>query len=727
MRITLIAVLLLASAGIAQNQRDDWFSFESKESDNGPRLELILQNKQQRTLAVDADMTLISYLPKGVFGSMPTLSINMGDTNRVLLRFGRLPKRIESATLVLSLKLSKRPPSKPFRLGLYPVQSAWTEGRTSWDGQPDAAAEAVFEAEVAPKDGLVRWDVTEALKKKAPHGWLLRVVEPIVQLEQLFGGSMTWVDDVDAAMAQARREKKRVLTFLQGEPVTERATFAETNLTAIIMMDPGVRELIQKKFVLHRASVHPQSYTAGTGAGVDPVSRYGTRLADAKPPALIVSTPRGKHVATMESIGTYSPAFVYRFLAKRAPKQSLGLTSLGRGDHEKAETQFRKSKSDEARYYLGCLLYRKGEHAEAKEQWAAVASDSPWFMKCKARLGEPARMAMFEALEEVSGDVASTERVRKSDVIEQALNWLALQQQADGSWITGRGPDDWQGAVTALAAHALLVHDAHDAEMERATQWLRDWMKTTSAAKANAWSAGYALDFFVERFRRDPKHKEDAQRAVAYVEAGQCTIGAWSYNRAWGERTTTIRGWPPMPRGRYHSMNTGPSMVSLLQARDAGLKVSDKVLEKGKKALIDMREAAGIYTYTWPHPRNWNKDAATSIGRAPACEQALFKLGAVKKSDLRKTLGYFMQYRKNLRRSVKMTAGWTMPSGASAYFFHFAYWHAAIGLRELEDTAALKKLRTDLLRCVEADGTWVDWPPYGKHYATAMALLVLKK
>ena len=39
---------------------------------------------------------------------------------------------------------------------------------------------------------------------------------------------------------------------------------------------------------------------------------------------------------------------------------------------------------------------------------------------------------------------------------------------------------------------------------------------------------------------------------------------------------------------------------------------------------------------------------------------------------------------------------------------------------------ARKKLRADLLRCVEADDTWVDWPPYGKPYATAMALLILR-
>jgi len=724
-RITWIAIVLTAGVAHAGNKHDDWFSFASKESGNGPRLELTMKNGNRHTFPVVEDLTVISYLPQGIYGRLPRLSITLGDTNRVLLRFGKLPKGIKRAELVLSLKLSPAAPVAAFNLGVYPLQDAWSENRTSWSQQPRAAKEPVFETEVAPRNGELRWDVTKALKTRAPHGWLIRASNPIVPLEQVLRDIVAWTDQPAQAMAQAKREKKHVLTFLQGSPLGKQATFEETTISAIVLADPAVHELLLRRFVALRIGVRGQSYTAGITGGADPLAPLGTRLADAKPPALIVSTASGRHVATLQSIGTYSPDMVYRFLAKRAPTRSAGLKSLRRGEYDKAEAQFRQSKTDEARYYLGCLLYRKGEHAAAKKQWAAVAGDSPWHMKCRARLSDPARMAMFEVLTEVPGDIGSTERVRKADVVRAALAWLAGQQQADGSWVTGMGPDAWQGAVTALAAHALLVHGSGDAEVERATDWLRKWMKETPAAKANTWSAGYTLDFFVERFRRDPKFKADAQRAVEYAEGGQCTIGAWSYSREWGERTTTIRGWPPMPKGRYHSMNTGPSMVSLLLAREAGLKVSDDVLKKGGDALMDMREQAGIYTYTWPHPRNWNKKAANSIGRAPACEHALFKLGRVKKSDLEKTLGYFMNHRANLRRSVKVTAGWTMPSAASAYFFHFAYWHAAIGLKELGDEAALNKLRKDLLQCVEADNTWVDWPPYGKHYATAMALLLL--
>jgi hypothetical protein len=39
--------------------------------------------------------------------------------------------------------------------------------------------------------------------------------------------------------------------------------------------------------------------------------------------------------------------------------------------------------------------------------------------------------------------------------------------------------------------------------------------------------------------------------------------------------------------------------------------------------------------------------------------------------------------------------------------------------------ARLELLRQDVLRCVEVDGTWVDYEHNGKSYGTAMALSVL--
>jgi hypothetical protein len=76
---------------------------------------------------------------------------------------------------------------------------------------------------------------------------------------------------------------------------------------------------------------------------------------------------------------------------------------------------------------------------------------------------------------------------------------------------------------------------------------------------------------------------------------------------------------------------------------------------------------------------------------------------------------------------VKLNEAWLPPRGFSSYFYFFAYDHAARAIAEhgTDAEARLGRLREVLLRCVEADGTWLDYERVGKPYATAMALHVL--
>ena len=70
---------------------------------------------------------------------------------------------------------------------------------------------------------------------------------------------------------------------------------------------------------------------------------------------------------------------------------------------------------------------------------------------------------------------------------------------------------------------------------------------------------------------------------------------------------------------------------------------------------------------------------------------------------------------------------WLPPRAYTSYFYFFAYDHAARAIVHRGDRAAeqLGRLRDDLLRVVEADGTWLDFEPIGKPYGTATALHIL--
>jgi len=737
MRYAILGALLLAAAAGAGNEPGQWVFFDSVETGAGPRLECELADGTRRTLPATEDTVLISYLAERPWPALPQLSVSLGDTNRVLLRFGDLPAGVKRAELVLSLKMSRMPPAEPFDLSLYRVAGPW-EGRTAtWKEQPPADPQPCATFRVPAEEAELRWDVTQAVNAGAPFGFLLKVAGPLLTLDQVLAGAATWERDADAARERARKEKRLVLAFVTGEAAPQDSpTLQEQLLTALVLAEPAVQELVRERFVLLRTGFPGQMYTQGAPAD-DPLAPLGTRVADAKPPALVACTASGRHLATLESIGTYSPPLVLRFLAGALKAAHLpppprtdsspGMRLLRAGRFEEAAAALAGEEGDEARYYLACLRARAGDHAAARALLEAVAADSPWHRKAAARLRAPERMAMFEALRDLEPEGAGTEAPAGTDAVARACAWLVGQQREDGTWTTANGADEYQAAVTALCARALFVHGEAPGAVERATAWLRDWVRDTDPERANAWSAGYTLDFFLERLRAEPRARDDAQRAAAFVARGQAPNGAWSYNRRWGVETHEIRGWPPMPDGRYHSMNTGPSLASLALARELGLEVRDEVLAKGKEALLSMREEPGVFTYTWPVPRNWNESPETSLGRAPACELALFRLGATKRRDLKTTAGYFLKYRAHLRRSVKVTAGWTMPGGASAYFYHFAYLHAADALRELKDERGLRALRKDLLAVAEADGTWVDWPMYGKPYATAAALLVLKE
>ena len=51
-----------------------------------------------------------------------------------------------------------------------------------------------------------------------------------------------------------------------------------------------------------------------------------------------------------------------------------------------------------------------------------------------------------------------------------------------------------------------------------------------------------------------------------------------------------------------------------------GFDVDEKALAKGAEVLKDMRKSAGVYTYTYPIPRNF-ESADASIARGPAIER----------------------------------------------------------------------------------------------------------
>ncbi|MHC4814410.1 MAG: DNRLRE domain-containing protein [Planctomycetota bacterium] len=405
-------------------------------------------------------------------------------------------------------------------------------------------------------------------------------------------------------------------------------------------------------------------------------------------------------------------------------------------------------RSAEARYYLGCLQLVGGQSEQALETWARLRREHPqslWALRATARLAWPGRLGPMENLRAIplgDGSYESTEQqVAAADVqrlVCRAVRYLLLHQRQDGSWTVE--VRQYQTAITALIAKALLLWvgdlDADlakqaTAAVDKACTWLQAHIQNADARQASTFGGTYMLDLFLARHVADPSpaSKRAVNKAIRFLLGGQCPDGAWSYSYQFGVNWKGgFGGWPRTDRGRTHSMNTGPALLFLTMAKAAGFRVKSSAMNKAADVLSDMRESAGVYTYTYPLPLNFRRPDQ-SIARGPVCEQALVACGKVENADLAEAMATFMKYRDGLRAPVKLDKSWATPHNFSSYFYFYAYYHAVLAIHALDDqnkSKMLRQLRADILAVPEMDATWVDYHQLGKPYGTAMALLILK-
>jgi RNA polymerase sigma factor (sigma-70 family) len=178
-----------------------WVAYASREMGGGPELAVRADDGPAATYAAAADTVVVSYQPDLTLGRGPAwLSVDLADTNRVLLRFDLPPRRtVRKAELVLrpvKPEPGKPPiplPAAPFELAIHEVTAAWDEGAVNWRSQPVAADKPALTATVDPKVPELRIDVTELVRRSATagaprHGWLLKVAGPAKQPPGRSGG-----------------------------------------------------------------------------------------------------------------------------------------------------------------------------------------------------------------------------------------------------------------------------------------------------------------------------------------------------------------------------------------------------------------------------------------------------------------------------------------------------------------------------------------------------------
>ncbi len=171
-----------------------WVGFTTRESNAGPELRVEWDDGSVATYPAGADAVLIAYLENNAYGSLETwLSIDLKDTNRILLRFD-VPNHGKVRKAELILKAVPRSaggqsiplPKGPFKIGIHEVLERWEEPTVTWATQPASTRKPEKTFTVNPAGKEWRLDVTGLAQRAASgsgHGWLLRVVRDTAERE----------------------------------------------------------------------------------------------------------------------------------------------------------------------------------------------------------------------------------------------------------------------------------------------------------------------------------------------------------------------------------------------------------------------------------------------------------------------------------------------------------------------------------------------------------------
>ena len=352
------------------------------------------------------------------------------------------------------------------------------------------------------------------------------------------------------------------------------------------------------------------------------------------------------------------------------------------------------------------------------------------------------------------GDGHSTSRAdpEADAAVEKGVAFLLEHQHADGSWgesTVGRSYEilaavpgshrAFQVATTALCVMAIRNSRIESEEARRAVRKGLEFLirrarvsRPNGMEMYNVWAFGYGLRclseavFSGEYADLNDRMRAAAEKLITALKLYQVPDGGWGYY------DFDVQSYRPS----YTSMSftTSTEVISLYAAKQVGISIPEKMLDKALLSLHRARRSDGSYLYGWylryamGHPVNKIKG---STCRTSSCHLAQYLFNDhVGYADLVKGIEDLIEnhhFSDIARKRPVPHEAWYANSG---YFYLYGHYYASMVLQHLkpEDQARLwPPLRQWILGLQEPDGSWWDYPLYGyhKYYGTAYALLTL--
>lgn len=341
--------------------------------------------------------------------------------------------------------------------------------------------------------------------------------------------------------------------------------------------------------------------------------------------------------------------------------------------------------------------------------------------------------------------------------IRRGVDFLILRQNRDGSWGSARNTkalniyapvpgahEGFRAAVTSLCVSALIDVGDTRSEVQDAIDHGEKWLienlprvrRATPDAIYNNWAHAYSLQTLARLIRRHEGQPE-RQAELRKLMEGQldrlvryeCLNGGWAYyDFDYGTQK---------PGSSTISFVTATVLVAFYDAKQVGLEIPPKLLERAKDSILRQRKPDFSYCYgeylkmVPMHPVN---RPAGSLGRSQACNLALRLWGdsAVTDDVLRAWLNRFYARDGWLDLGRKRPIPHESFFAIAGYFFYYGHYYASLCIAQLppsERPFYYHHLVDRLVALQEKDGSWWDYPLYDYHqqYGTAFALLSLQQ
>ena len=345
------------------------------------------------------------------------------------------------------------------------------------------------------------------------------------------------------------------------------------------------------------------------------------------------------------------------------------------------------------------------------------------------------------------------EKVRARASIQEAVGdgvaYLVKTQNPDGSWGTGtetRGTevysmvpgshDAFRVATTALCVMALReageaagAKDAHDRGLEYLIRYGHA-KRDHGALMYNIWAHIYVVQALSielpERKQDEGRIRESILWHLDRMHRYETYVGGWNY---YDFDAATQR-----PSMEPTSFSTAAGLVALKHARDAGVEVSQPMIDRAVRRLAEMRMPTGAYLYSGGHryrPRGQANLLRGSIGRTQSGNFALWVWGSpqVAEKEVRTDLDSFFKEHNFIEMGRKRI--WPHESwyATAPYYYYFGHYYAGRLLEKLGPGGAdyKERLAGHVMPFQEPDGSWFDYPmwDYHKPYGTAYAIMTL--